>query len=118
MASIPSAQFSLTLRVVLDRRPGALAGVAHAIGEAGGSIGAVDIVEQREHETVRELTVDATDAEHWDRIVASVEQVPDAKLLESTDRTIELHRGGKVFTGLKSAINNRDDLSMAYTPGV
>src|SRR5919107_1949083 len=78
MASMPSAQFSLTLRVVLDRRPGALARVAHAIGDAGGSIGAVDIIEQREHETVRELTVDASDAEHWERIVAAVEQVPDA----------------------------------------
>ena len=73
MASIPSAQFSLTLRVVLDRRPGALAAVANAIGDAGGSIGAVDIIEQREHETVRELTVDAADAEHWERIVAAVD---------------------------------------------
>ena len=118
MASIPSAQFSLTLRVVLDRRPGALAAVANAIGEAGGSIGAVDIIDQRENETVRELTVDATDAEHWDKIVAAVEQVPAAKLLETTDRTLELHRGGKVFTGLKTGIKTRDDLSMAYTPGV
>src|SRR4051794_4079249 len=118
MPSIPSAQFSLTLRVVLDRRPGALAAVANAIGDAGGSIGAVDIIDQREHETVRELTVDATDAEHWDRIVAAVEHVPAARLLETTDRTLELHRGGKLYTGMKSGIKTRDDLSMAYTPGV
>jgi malate dehydrogenase (oxaloacetate-decarboxylating) len=118
MASMPSAQFSLTLRVVLDRRPGALARVAQAIGDAGGSIGAVDIVDQRETETVRELTVDASDADHWEQIVAAVKEVADAKLLETTDRTMELHRGGKVFTGLKSAIKTRDDLSMAYTPGV
>src|SRR3954452_16253703 len=118
MASIPSAQFSLTLRVVLDRRPGALAAVANAIGDAGGSIGAVDIIDQREHETVRELTVDATDAEHWDRIVAAVEHVPAARLLETTDRTLELHRGGKLYTGMKSGIKTRDDLSMTYTPGV
>src|SRR3954468_5368764 len=118
MASIPSAQFSLTLRVVLDRRPGALAAVANAIGDAGGSIGAVDIIDQREHETVRELTVDATDAEHWDRIVAAVEQVPAARLLETTDPALELHRGGKLYTGMKSGIKTRDDLSMAYTPGV
>ena len=72
MASVPSAQFSLTLRVVLDRRPGALARVAQAIGDAGGSIGAVDIVEQRETETVREFTVDASDGEHFQSIVAAV----------------------------------------------
>ena len=118
MASMPSAQFSLTLRVVLDRRPGALARVAAAIGDAGGSIGAVDIVEQRENETVREITVDAADADHWSRIVAAVEEVDSARLIETTDRTLELHRGGKVYTGLKSGIKTRDDLSMAYTPGV
>jgi malate dehydrogenase (oxaloacetate-decarboxylating) len=118
MASIPSAQFSMTLRVVLERRPGALARVLHAIGDAGGQVGAVDIIEQRETETVRELTVDASDAEHWNRIVAAVEQVPDARLLETTDRTLELHRGGKLYTGMKTGIKTRDDLSMAYTPGV
>ena len=88
MASMPSAQFSLTLRVVLDRRPGALARVAQAIGDAGGSIGAVDIVDQRETETVRELTVDASDAEHWERIVAAVKEIADAKLLETTVSTM------------------------------
>jgi malate dehydrogenase (oxaloacetate-decarboxylating) len=118
MASMPSAQFSLTLRVVLERRPGALARVAQAIGDAGGQVGAVDIIEQRETETVREFTVDASDAEHWNQIVAAVEQVPDARLLETTDRTLELHRGGKVYTGMKTGIKSRDDLSMAYTPGV
>ncbi|MEA2445627.1 MAG: hypothetical protein QOJ12_2919 [Thermoleophilales bacterium] len=118
MASIPSAQFSMTLRVVLERRPGALARVLQAIGDAGGQVGAVDIIEQRETETVRELTVDASDAEHWTRIVAAVEQVPGARLLETTDRTLELHRGGKLYTGMKTGIKTRDDLSMAYTPGV
>jgi malate dehydrogenase (oxaloacetate-decarboxylating) len=118
MASMPSAQFSMTLRVVLERRPGALARVLQAIGDAGGQVGAVDIIEQRETETVRELTVDAADADHWNRIVAAVEQVPDARLLETTDRTLELHRGGKIYTGMKTGIKTRDDLSMAYTPGV
>jgi malate dehydrogenase (oxaloacetate-decarboxylating) len=118
MASLPSAQYSLTLRVVVDRRPGGLAKVAHAIGAAGGSIGAVDIIEQRERETVRELVVDATDADHWTRILEAIQAVDGVQLLEKTDRTLELHRGGKIFTGLKTGIKTRDDLSMAYTPGV
>ncbi|MEA2478764.1 MAG: hypothetical protein QOJ07_686 [Thermoleophilaceae bacterium] len=118
MATIPSAQFSLTLRVVLERRPGALARVAQAIADAGGSIGAVDIVEQRDRETIRELTVDASDADHWNRITEAVERVDGARLIETTDRTLELHRGGKIYTGLKTGIKTRDDLSMAYTPGV
>src|SRR3954466_8170189 len=86
MASMPSAQFSLTLRVVVDRRPGGLAKVAHAIGAAGGSIGAGGIVEQGERETVRELVVDATDADHWHRILEAIRAVDGAQLLEKTDR--------------------------------
>src|SRR3954462_3398405 len=117
MAS-PSAQFSLTLRVEIDRVLGQLGRVTSAIGDAGGQIGAVDIVEQLEHRTIRELIVDAADAEHGNAIVAAVNEVPGATVLEIADRTFDLHRGGKIFTGLKAPIRNRDDLSMAYTPGV
>jgi malate dehydrogenase (oxaloacetate-decarboxylating) len=117
MAS-PSAQFSLTLRVEIDRVLGQLGRVTSAIGDAGGQIGAVDIVEQLENKTVRELIVDAVDIEHGNAIVAAVNEVPGANVLEIADRTFELHRGGKIFTGLKAPIRNRDDLSMAYTPGV
>jgi malate dehydrogenase (oxaloacetate-decarboxylating) len=117
MAS-PSAQFSLTLRVEIDRVLGQLGRVTSAIGEAGGQIGAVDIVEQLEHKTVRELIVDAADNDHGNAIVAAVNAVPGATVLEIADRTFELHRGGKLYTGMKAPIRNRDDLSMAYTPGV
>ena len=44
MATTPSAQFSLTIRVEIADRPGMLGRVASAIGDAGGTIGAVDLV--------------------------------------------------------------------------
>jgi len=116
--SSPSAQFSLTLRVEFDRRPGMLGVVATAIGDAGGSIGDIETIELGDVKAIREITVDATDAEHGEAIAAAVEAVEGASLLETTDRTFELHRGGKLFTGLKTGIRTRDDLSMAYTPGV
>src|ERR687887_426941 len=116
--SSPSAQFSLTLRLELDRRPGMLGEVATAIGDAGGSIGDIETVELGDVKAIREITVDATDAEHGEAIAAAVEAIDGASLLETTDRTFELHRGGKLFTGLKTGIRTRDDLSMAYTPGV
>ena len=116
--SSPSAQFSLTLRVELDRRPGMLGALATAIGDAGGSIGTIETIELGDVKAVREITVDATDREHGEAIVAAVEAVEGAELMETTDRTFELHRGGKLFTGLKTGIRTREDLSMAYTPGV
>src|SRR5262249_55246082 len=118
MAVRPSAQFSVTLRVELDRRPGQLGMVASAIGASGGSIGTIDTIEMGEVKAIREITVMCSDQEHSEAIIAAVEQVDGCTLIEVTDRTFELHRGGKLYTGLKAPIKTRDDLSMAYTPGV
>ena len=51
-------------------------------------------------------------------MIKAVQSVQEAKLVETTDRTFELHRRGKIHTGLRSPLKTRDDLSMAYTPGV
>jgi malate dehydrogenase (oxaloacetate-decarboxylating) len=118
MPTTPSAQFSLILKVELERRPGTLGRLSSAIGEAGGSIGAVDIIEQGERHTLREVTVDCSSEQQWAHIHAAVDGLDGVRLVERTDRTLELHRGGKIHTGLKSRIRNRDDLAMAYTPGV
>src|SRR5437763_4321670 len=116
--SSPSAQFSLTLRIELDRRPGMLGELATAIGDAGGSIGTIETVELGDVKAVREITVDAADREHGEAIIAAVETVEGADLIETTDGTFELHRGGKLYTGLKTVSTTREDLSMAYTPCV
>jgi len=119
MASLSqSAQFSITLRLELERRPGSLGMLTSAIGTAGGQIGAIDILTQGEERTLREITVDCSDRDHWDEIVRVVEALEGVNLIEVTDRTFELHRGGKIYTGLKVPLRTRDDLSMAYTPGV
>jgi malate dehydrogenase (oxaloacetate-decarboxylating) len=116
--SSPSAQFSLTLRIEFDRRPGMLGSVATAIGDCGGSIGEIEMLEFGDMKAVREITVDAVDREHGQAIVAAIQSIEGAELIDATDRTFELHRGGKLYTGLKTGIRTRDDLSMAYTPGV
>src|SRR5919201_1649869 len=67
---------------------------------------------------IREVTVDTSDREHAEAIIAAVEAIEGSHILEVTDRTIELHRGGKLYTGVKTPIHTRDDLAMAYTPGV
>src|SRR3954449_2028198 len=118
MSSLPSAQFSVTLRLELERGPGVLGRVASVIGDAGGHIGVVDTIEMGERHAIREIVVDTSDREHTESVIAAVQGVLGARLVEVTDRTIELHRGGKLFTGVKTPIKTRDDLSMAYTPGV
>jgi len=114
----PSAQYSLTIRVEIDHKPGMLGRVASAIGSAGGTIGAVDLISVDDRLTVRDITVAAGDQEHWDHIVAALDRVDGARVIDTTDRTFLLHVGGKIEQQNKHPIRTRDDLSMAYTPGV
>jgi malate dehydrogenase (oxaloacetate-decarboxylating) len=118
MPSTPSAQYSLTLRVEIDHRPGMLGKVASAIGDAGGTIGAVDLVQVEGDHTIRDITVDTADASDWPRLTNAVNEVPGARVLDTTDRTFLMHVGGKIELHNKNPLKTRDDLSMAYTPGV
>jgi malate dehydrogenase (oxaloacetate-decarboxylating) len=114
----PSASFSATLRVHLDDRPGAFADLARAIGDAGGNLGAIDLVRVEASKKVRDITVDAGSADHLEHIVAAVHALAGVDVEHVSDRTFLLHLGGKIEMASKSPLKTRDDLSMAYTPGV
>jgi malate dehydrogenase (oxaloacetate-decarboxylating) len=118
MSATPSAQFSLTIRVEIAHRPGMLGQVAGAIGRAGGTIGAVDLVEVSEDKLLRDITVDAAGQEQWDAITRALEELDGVRVVDTTDRTFLLHVGGKIEQRNKHPLRTRDDLSMAYTPGV
>src|SRR3954462_4085636 len=113
-----SAQFSFVLRVRLDHRPGMLGRVATAIGQAGGTIGSIDLVAIDNAHTLRDMTVDAAGTDHANAIVEQVDAVDGAEVLDATDRTFLMHVGGKIEQRNKHPLRTRDDLSMAYTPGV
>jgi malate dehydrogenase (oxaloacetate-decarboxylating) len=113
-----SASYSATLRVLLPDAPGSFARVAKAIGDAGGLLGAIDLVRVEQHEKVRDVTVQAGSAEHIDAIVAAVRAVDGVDVEHVSDRTFLLHLGGKLEVVPRTPLKTRDDLSMAYTPGV
>ena len=116
--SVLSASFSATLRVHLEDRPGAFAQLARAIADAGGSLDAIDLVRVEPGKKVRDVTVLARDAEHMERIAAAVRIVEGIEVEHVSDRTFLMHRGGKIEVTRKAPLKTRDDLSMAYTPGV
>lgn len=118
MESIPSASYSMTLRVEFPHTTGALGQILTTIGDAGGMVGAVDIVRMREDATVRDITVNARDSEHGQDLVGSVGDLPNVEVINVSDRTFLMHLGGKIEVNSKMALRTRDDLSMAYTPGV
>jgi malate dehydrogenase (oxaloacetate-decarboxylating) len=119
MASV-SAQFSVTVRVELDARSEPLGKLTAAIAEAGGALQGVDLVPGAgsEGKRVREFTIDARDQAHWEQILRAIGSTRGARVIDYIDRTLAMHRGGKIEQHNKYPLKTRDDLSMAYTPGV
>jgi malate dehydrogenase (oxaloacetate-decarboxylating) len=114
----PSAQYRLTIRVRIDDAHGMLGVLTSAIGQAGGMVTAIDLVEVDGSQSVRDIVVDASGMEHWEQIIAAISALDGVQVIDTTDRTFLLHVGGKIEQHNKHPLKTRDDLSMAYTPGV
>ncbi len=114
----PNPSFSITMRLETPNRAGMLASIAQAIASVGGNISAIDITEQTRAISLIEVTIDASSTEHGDRISAAVKSISEVKVISSYDRTMQLHRGGKIRMESKISLDRQSDLAMAYTPGV
>lgn len=113
-----SPAYSITIRLRYQDLPGGLGKITSAIGDAGGSIGAIDIVNSLDGSIVRDITVQATDVEHGEKIVEHVKGLEGVEISNVSDRTFLMHLGGKIEVISRVPVKTRDDLSMAYTPGV
>src|SRR6267143_459910 len=118
MGNAPTASHSLTIRLEIQNQPGMLGKVTSAIGKAGGDIGAIDLVEVRKKTIIRDLTFKASDERHGQQVVERLKAIEGIKVVHVSDRTFLMHLGGKIEIKGKIPIKTRDDLSMAYTPGV
>src|SRR5205823_3396298 len=58
------------------------------------------------------------DQRHWEEILRAIGSTRGARVIGYVDRTLQMHRGGKIEQHNKYPLKTRDDLSMAYTPGV
>jgi len=114
----PSASYSFTMRLNLPQHPGAFARVAAAIGDADAILGAIDLVRVEDDHVVRDVTVACVDSEHGERVVAAVSALDGITVHNVSDRTFLMHMGGKIEVQSRVPVKTRDDLSMAYTPGV
>jgi malate dehydrogenase (oxaloacetate-decarboxylating) len=114
----PTAAYSLRIRVLLDNVPGSLGRLATAIGEAGGNIRGLDGFEVKGPVLDEEVIVDCRDEAHQVELKAAISGLPGVEVVEWEDRTFALHDGGKIEVLPLGKVGDKDDLSMAYTPGV
>jgi malate dehydrogenase (oxaloacetate-decarboxylating) len=117
-ARLPSAGFSITVRLALSADPGAAGRLATVVGQAGAIVTALDVVDSDNKRMTVDLTCDTSDAAHAEQVTNILEAMPDFDVKKVSDRTFLVHLGGKIEVTPKVPLRNRNDLSMAYTPGV
>ncbi len=118
MNPIPNPSYSFTLRLEIENKVGMLAKIMAAIGDAGGDIGAVDIVHSSREHVTRDITVATGDEAHTEDILDKVKAVAGVRVVNVSDQTFLMHLGGKISVNGKFPIKTRAQLSQAYTPGV
>jgi malate dehydrogenase (oxaloacetate-decarboxylating) len=118
-SSSPNASASLTIRLRLPAEdPSAIGRITTAVGSAGGVVVALDMVDTTSSILTLDLTVNAGDPAHASLITDAVAALDGIEVHKVSDRTFLMHLGGKLEINPTVPLRTRDDLSMAYTPGV
>jgi hypothetical protein len=106
------------MRLHMPQHGSAFASVARAVADTDALLGAIDLVRVERGEVVRDVTVACVDGDHAEAVVRAVRGLEGVRVDSVSDRTFLMHKGGKIEITPKLPIKTRDDLSMAYTPGV
>jgi malate dehydrogenase (oxaloacetate-decarboxylating) len=114
----PSVSYSITVRLELPSRGRAVSEITRAVEQTGGVVTALDVSPRGADRMRVDVTCAARDTGHADAIVAALAAIDGVTVHKVSDRTFLLHLGGKIEMRSKVPLRNRDDLSMAYTPGV
>jgi malate dehydrogenase (oxaloacetate-decarboxylating) len=113
-----SASYGITVRLYAVPSPSVIGELATAVGLAGGLVTAIDVTDSRTDRITVDVSCSAVDGEHAAEIVDAMREVRGVTVHRVSDRTFLLHLGGKISVVPRVALKTRDDLSMAYTPGV
>ena len=119
MAKItPSPGNSIAVVIRYNQNDGTLTKIIDTIEANNASLGPIEILESERTTVVREFDINLTSPDAGEPLVKKLEAIDGVEVLEGWDRTFEMHVGGKIDVVSKYPLNDTDDLSMAYTPGV
>lgn len=77
------------MRYRLIQKPGVLGNLLAAIGGKKGFIGEIRTIRMGSETVVRDIVVFADNLSHMDQLIQTVEDFPDAELLEVCDEVLE-----------------------------
>lgn len=118
-AFTPNAGDSIIVRLRIDGQTKGFSQVTARIAELNGQIGAIDLVRPlSQGASIRDISIYTSGSDHGEEIVEALEKVKGVEIIHHSDRTFLMHLGGKIEVTSRQTLKTRDDLSMAYTPGV
>ena len=110
---------SIVVRLKMSGSIHALAQATQLIAQKNASVGSIDIVRPLKHSgSIRDFSIYTANPEHGEEIVTALGEIDGLEVLSWSDRTFLIHLGGKIEIKNRVPVKTRDDLSMAYTPGV
>ena len=118
-AFTPNAGDSIIVRLRIDGQTKGFSQVTARIAQLNGQIGAIDLVRPlSQGASIRDFSIYTSGVDHGEEIVEALGKVKGVEVIHHSDRTFLMHLGGKIEVTSRQTLKTRDDLSMAYTPGV
>ena len=117
MAS-PSVSHSVTIRLELPARPTAVSELTTAMEQVGAIVTALDVTASGGDRLQVDVTAATRGEEHAEELAEVLRALNGVQMGKVSDRVFLAHLGGKLEIRSKVPLRTRDDLSLAYTPGV
>ena len=114
----PPSSYMFSFVAHYPDKPGMLARIAAAVGDCGGSLGDIEVLESVPGRIIRELDVSARDTEHAQEILRAVRKIRGVRVTSASDPVFQQHARGKIEIRNKVPLQGLRDLSVVYTPGV
>src|SRR5580700_9689985 len=92
----PAISFSLIMRLEMPNEPGAFGLLANAVGDAGGTVGAVDMHSVSKTRVTRDVTINVPSDAVAVEVRRALESIEGARIVSSSDSTFLAHLGGKI----------------------
>lgn len=115
---MPHDNISTIIRVEYEKSRKVLGKLADIIEGAEGDLTFVEVVDETDEKTVRELTIKTETEEHRDELVEKIKDVENIDVTAVVDLTFAIHKNGKIEICPKMKVENHEQLSRVYTPDV
>ena len=84
---------SITVRLEYINSKGMLAKILKKISDVNGDMAGIDVISIKGKDIVRDLTINAVDSNHEEKILETLRKLKNVKVLNVSDQTFLMHLG-------------------------